>query len=275
MPKALLFTIDVEEFTLPAEYALPVAEEECYRLGAEGLERLEALLAKHRVPATLFATAAFARRYPEPIRRLIAAGHELGLHALEHRHDYQTMPKSEAERLLREARGELQTSFGAPIDGYRANRFRAPERDVVRALGFRWTSNLHPARVFGAYDHSKRPRTIHDDGGVLEVPVSATPRLRLPVSWFWMRNLGYRYTVWGCRGAWRVPGYLNLYVHPWEAAELPRFPGLPWKARLSMRRTGTRFVRLLDRFLGWCGRNGFEPMTISAYLRSIGRIPPS
>lgn len=274
MPKVLLFTIDVEEFTLPAEYGLPVAEEECYRLGAEGLERMAALLERHGVAATLFATAAFARRHASLITRLVQAGHELGLHALEHRHDYPSMPGAEAERLLREARTELQTRFGQPVHGYRANRFRSPAREVVRALGFRWTSNLHPARVFGAYDHSKRPRTIHEDGGVIEVPISATPRLRLPVSWFWMRNLGYHYTVWGCRGAWREPGYLNLYVHPWEAADLPRFPKLPAKARLSMRRTGPPFIALLDRLLGWCRRRGFEPMTISAYLAATGRMPP-
>lgn len=269
MATALLFTIDVEEFDLPGEYGIPFPEDDTFALGEEGLGRLAALLDRHRVPATLFATASFARRFPETLRTMQARGSEIGLHAAEHRHDYGAMPPAEARSLLGAARAELRERFRAPVEGYRANRFRPPPRAVLRELGFRWTSNLHPAWVPGAYDNRHRPRTIHQDDGLLEVPVSATPRWRLPVSWFWMRNLGLAYLKAASRRAWHGTGYLHVYIHPWEAADLPRLPGLPLKGRLSVRRTGGPFLKLLDGFLSWAARQGLEPRTIGGHLTTL------
>ncbi len=272
MGTALLFTIDVEEFGLPEEYGIPFDEGRAHALGQEGLLRIADLLERHAVPATLFTTLGFARRHPDGLSRMLRQGSELGLHAFEHRHDYQAMAPAEAQALLGTARAELQGSFGAAVDGYRANRFRSPPREVIRALGFRWTSNLHPAWVPGSYDNRHRPREIHDDGGVLEIPVSVTRKRRLPVSWFWMRNFGLAYLKAACPRAWQGTGYLHVYVHPWEAADLPKLRGMPLKGRLSVRRTGAPFLRLLDRWLAWCGARGLRPATISRHLTETGRL---
>ena len=107
-------------------------------------------------------------------------------------------------------------------------------------------------------DHRDRPRAIHVDDGLVEVPVSVTPKLRLPVSWFWMRNFGLGYLKRTARRAWIGTDQLHVYIHPWEAADLPPLR-LPLKGRLSVRRTGEPFVRLIDAFLGWCAARGCGP----------------
>ena len=165
---------------------------------------------------------------------------------------------------------ELQNLTGAEIAGYRANRFRAPAPHVVRDIGVSWTSNLHPTWVPGEYDHRREPRTIHVREGLIEVPISVTPRLRLPGSWFWMRNFGGTYLRYVAHHASSDTGFLNLYVHPWEYADLPVVPGLSRLGKLSVRRTGEQFASLLDHFLTWTRRRGFAASTITPFLRSGG-----
>ncbi|MEM7204193.1 MAG: hypothetical protein AAF628_28290 [Planctomycetota bacterium] len=69
---------------------------------------------------------------------------------------------------------------------------------------------MHPCWVPGHYDHRSALRQIHRADGLIEVPISVTPRLRLPLSWLWMRNLGGRYLRSLAPGVCRDTGFLNL-----------------------------------------------------------------
>lgn len=266
MPKTLLFTIDVEEFVLPAEAGLEFSNDAAFELGILGLRAIETLMERHEVRATLFATVAFAKRYQDDLRRLLRAGHELALHAVEHHHDYSAMPEDIALKWLSEGRRELCQRFRAPVLGFRANRFRAPKTERLHELGFRWTSNLHPTWVPGSYNNFRAPRVPHMVHGLREVPISVSPRLRLPVSWFWMRNFGWNYLRFVAKNASLGTDYLHLYVHPWEAAVLPRIRGLSWMGRLSIRRTGQPFLDLLDRLFTWSRARHMISRTISEHL---------
>ena len=269
---ALLLTLDVEEFVIPGELGIPFDLDRAHALGAEGLAAAAAVLAKHRVPATLFVTKTFAERYVSLLRDLQASGHEIGLHAWDHSHDYEAMTPSEAEDWLGRARRWIQDSFDCECPGYRANQFKSPAREVLERIGIRWTSNLHPTKVPGHYDHRHLPRKIHRQGKLIEVPISVTPKLRLPVSWFWMRNLGRVYLRATARRASIHSGYLNIYLHPWEFAKLPRLSGLGLMGKLSIRRAGKPFLADLDRLLRWCEDWGMEGQTISQHLEASSWI---
>ena len=273
MPPALLLTVDVEEFILPGEAGVAFDPERAFELGRSGLERLAAVLKARGVPATFFATLGFARRYPDLLRDLVAAGHEPAFHAIDHDDDYRLLPAVAAKEVLGSGRLELEAIVERAVEGYRANRFRTPAPEVVAGAGFRWTSNLHPTWIPGQYNHFRAERRIHRQQALVEVPISVTPILRLPVSWFWMRNLGWPWMRLTAMRATSGTGYLNLYVHPWEFADLPRVPGFGLLARLSARRTGERFLRLMDRFLGWAGSRGFEARTVRTHLDRAGWGP--
>jgi peptidoglycan/xylan/chitin deacetylase (PgdA/CDA1 family) len=270
LDKTLLLTFDVEEFVVPAEAGVSFHREEAFELGRHGLERALDVLDRGDAVATHFVTVEFSRRFPGLIERALKRGDELALHAVDHGHDYRTMDEDAARTLLDEGRRELRRRFGVDVDGYRANRFRPPAASVLKAVGLRWTSNLHPTWVPGHYDHRGEPRHIHRCDGLVEIPVSVTPRLRLPASWFWMRNLGGAYLRAVARRCIRDTGFLNLYVHTWEFAALPRLAGLSLLQRLSMRRTGDPFLRLLDRFLAWTKERGYVSRTITPFLEDGG-----
>ncbi|MSR74179.1 MAG: DUF3473 domain-containing protein [Planctomycetes bacterium] len=267
---ALLFTVDAEEFDLPAEYGLAQAPGDDAAISRVGYERLLGLLHERGVVATHFATALFADAAAGPIREALVRGHELALHAWSHRDDCASMTPEAASARLSAAKRHLEANFSVTVRGYRANRFRSPARAVLRDIGLQWTSNLHPTWVPGSYNHFRAPRCIHMDGGLLEVPISVTPVLRLPLSWFWLRNFGWSWFRACVRRASAHSGYLHLYVHPWEFTEHAPLLGLPLKGRLSLRRSGTPFLDLVARVLRYAQEHDHTPQTISAHLRERG-----
>lgn len=76
------------------------------------------ILAKHRIKATFFLVAKEAEKYPQLVDRLLAEGHSLGLHSLEHKnallkgHEY---TKDDFQQSMR-----LMESHKWPVGFYRA-----------------------------------------------------------------------------------------------------------------------------------------------------------
>jgi len=109
------------------------------------LERLSAFGAA----AVFFVVGRLAEKYPELIREISQAGHEIGLHG----YDHDDLASYDAERL-----GELDRDMarvealicditGAPPVGFRAPYLLSPRfyrlevYDILAAHGYRWVSN--------------------------------------------------------------------------------------------------------------------------------------
>lgn len=77
-----------------------------------------AALARHEVRATFFVLAGKARAHPEVIREQLEAGHEIGLHGLDHARLTRLGPRR-VHAVLRRARDELADVTGRPVRLYR------------------------------------------------------------------------------------------------------------------------------------------------------------
>jgi peptidoglycan/xylan/chitin deacetylase (PgdA/CDA1 family) len=186
------------------------------------VEWLLETLAASGACGTFFAVADLARHRPALIRRIVAAGHEIGCHGLFHDH---LAGRSEAAFRgdVREARAILEDASGCAIEGY-----RAPFFSLVR--GMEWAHRVLAEEGY-RYDASAvgadpgLPRRL--PSGLWEAPLSA-------VRW-WGRS-------WPCGGAWLAAlpaaapacppgGGTVFYMHPYNVG---------WN-RLG--RTGPRSVR--------------------------------
>lgn len=76
-------------------------------------------LAQHGATATFFVLMTRARRYPEMIREILAAGHEIGLHGVDHTR-LTTLPVREVHRRTRDGKSELENLTGRPVRWFRA-----------------------------------------------------------------------------------------------------------------------------------------------------------
>ncbi len=181
------------------------------------------LLSDKGVKATFFTLGNVAERYPALVRRVVAQGHELGVHGHDHHYIHQMTPRAFREE-LRRALGALEQTAGVKIEGHRAPAFSigAQNRwalDVLRDEGLRYDSSIFPikGRRYGVPD---APRAIHRlDNGLFEVPLTAIPvgARRVPaVGGGYFRLFPLAFTRWALGQCARQGVPAITYFHPHE-----------------------------------------------------------
>lgn len=134
----------------------------------EGLEPLLALLNEHRVRATFYIPGLTADRYPDAVRKVAAAGHDIGSHG----HGHKPAQTLSAEEEKKELVGGIESL--ARITGTRPRIWRSPSwewsahtLDLLLAEGVDVSTNFHD-RV--------RPYRHMRDGNPVKL-------VELPVQW--------------------------------------------------------------------------------------------
>ena len=109
----------------------------------QGVPRILEILARHGVPATFFVPAVTALLYPDEQRRIVAEGHEIGIHGWIHERNSVLPIEAERDLLLRSS--DTLTS----ITGVRPVGMRTPSWDfspntlaLIREMGLLYDSSL-------------------------------------------------------------------------------------------------------------------------------------
>lgn len=234
---ALLLSFDAEEFDTPGDFGRPVDHEQALATGAAGCIRVLDGLQRLGIPATFFTTASLAQARPELVRRIVAAGHELASHGWTHSGWTSDDPAR--------ARAALEKIGGVPVHGFRRARFMATDAALLRAAGYRYDSSENPVWIPGRYNNFRRPRTPRLEQGLVRLPVSATPGLRVPLFWMTFKNFPFALYLSLARRTLRHDGHLALVFHPWEFTDLAG-AGL---SRFISRPDGFRLWQRLERLL--------------------------
>jgi len=191
----------------------------------KGAPALLSLFGELGVRATYFATGEVAERYPDAVRELVRAGHELGCHGVTHT-AFDTLDEPAARGEIEQSARLLRTF--APVTSFRAPYLRFPEPYVrlLEEAGFALDSSL--AKYKSAYRAPRLPTTL------TRIPASMTSSvLRLP-SWVrdpWLLSLA---------------DPVVLFVHPWEFVDLTH-ERLRYDCRF---RTGEVALRCLREVIG-------------------------
>lgn len=155
-------------------------------------ERLLALLQQQRAKTTFFVVGDIARRHPQLIRSIVSEGHEIACHTTSHVPLTQRTP--EQFRADLEQNIALLQAAGAPdIRGFRAPIFSLTQATpwayaVLKDLGIVYSSSVLPAPnpLYGWPEHGS---AVRDHDGVLEIPLTLLPLLRVPVGGVYFRVL--------------------------------------------------------------------------------------
>lgn len=213
----VLLSFDVEEFDMPLEYNFPINVAEQMRVGKEGLDAITPVLSDPAIAATLFTTANFAMHYPDAIREL-AKQHEIASHTFYHS-DFRD------EHLL-SSRQKLEEITGKTVTGLRMPRMRKVAMEEVKKAGYLYDSSVNPTWLPGRYNNLHLPRTLYRDQGMLRIPASVSPVVRIPLFWLSFKNLPYALFKRLTLQTLRTDGYVCLYFHPWEFTDIGNY-GLP------------------------------------------------
>jgi hypothetical protein len=232
----VLLSFDVEEFDFPLEYGHHIPVSEQFETGYRGFKVTMEIIDAFKIPVTLFTTANFADQYPEDIRQLDLQ-HELASHTYYH--------SSFKYEDLRRSRERLEEISGKPVRGLRMPRMRAVEMAEVKAAGYSYDSSINPTWIPGRYNNLNLPRRIFTEEGMLRMPASVSPFLRIPLFWLSFKNFPYAWFLLWVKQTIKKDGYACLYFHPWEFVDLSAYSIPGYTKRLAGRPLQQQLARLL------------------------------
>jgi polysaccharide deacetylase family protein (PEP-CTERM system associated) len=268
MPGTLNFappviSVDVEDWPQSSwDRELPIT-----RRAADNTRRLLALLDEAGIRSTMFVLGKLAEKFPDVVREIDAAGHEVASHGYGHVEIFKQSRDEFAQDVAR-SKDQLEQIVGKPVRGYRAPDFSIV-RDSLWALevlaeqGFEYDSSIFPVRRprYGIPDWPLAPARVLLPGrlSILEFPIASYRA--------WGKNWpvgggGYHRLLPGSAGRWLARRVMQtrpfvFYCHPYEfdAQEFAEIPlKLPLKVRLHQGlgrgRFRARFVRLIGQFGG-------------------------
>lgn len=260
LPNAL--TCDVEDWFQVSAFEPLVPKEswgerEC-RI-PRNVDRVLELFDSAGVRGTFFTLGWVAQEYPEVVRRIAEAGHEVASHGMRHVRVRDQSPDAFREDIVR-AKRLLEDVGGRPVRGYRAaswslDRSTPWAHRIMAEAGYRYSSSIYPI----AHDHYGLPDAptapfFVKGAGILEVPASTVRLLgrNLPASGGgYFRLLPFAVSRVLMRRIVATAGLPAVfYFHPWELdAEQPRMRGISLKTRfrhyVNLRRFERRLARLL------------------------------
>lgn len=252
----ILLTFDVEEFDLPLEYNLTISPQEQMMPGKKGMDEIEALLKSHGITSTMFTTARYAIEYSNAIKQL-SQQHEIASHT----YDHSNFEKTD----LLKSKKVLEEITGKTIGGLRMPRMKPVPMEWVSEAGYRYDSSVNPTWIPGRYNNRHLPRTFYTENGVLRLPASVTPILRIPLFWLSFKNFPYPLFKNLCLKALKKDGYLSLYFHNWEFSDLTHFP-LP---KYLIKNSGRVLADRLDKLVTDLKKEAaFD--TVSNYISKYG-----
>ena len=266
-------SIDVEDW-FHAENLKPVIEASSWnhrRSRVErNTERMLELLADCDIAATFFVLGWVVERFPDLVRKIADAGHEVASHGLNHDLVYSLTPSAFRED-VRRSKEVLEQQTRSAVHGYRAPCFSITDWaiDVLQDLGFTYDSSFCPVV---AHDRYGLLDGWNADESVLEIR-SGFHEVRISTLWG---------LPWGGGGAFRLYPYALFrsgvarilgsgspyvfYIHPWELD-----PGQPRVNNLTAGRSFRHYVGL-ERCEGRWGRllGDFRWTTMRDLLRQVG-----
>ena len=192
------------------------------------------LLAEHDTTATFFVVGEVAAEYPDLLRDVSDAGHEIASHGHTHRPLWE-LDRDAFRAELRRSAAAIRRAVGERPVGFRAPNFSIdPDTEwafaELRDAGYTYDSSVFPVRtpMYGVSGAPIRPHAIDsadpfsepgsDEGDLYEVPTAVLdPRVRVPIAGgFYARLLPRRLLSAGVRhlNGRGIPA--TLYFHPWE-----------------------------------------------------------
>ena len=236
MNRYVLLSFDVEEFDMPLEYGFNITPAEQMETGKRGLDAIQPVLQAADITATLFTTANFAMHYPDAVKQL-AHKHEIASHTFYH-------SEFREEHLLA-SKNKLEEISGQTVSGLRMPRMRKVSMAEVKKAGYLYDSSINPTWLPGRYNNFHLSRTMYTEEGMIRVPASVSPHIRIPLFWLSFKNLPYPLFKMLALQTLKQDGYLCLYFHPWEFTDIDQY-GLPgYTKRLNGKPLLERLQQLL------------------------------
>src|SRR5262245_46533505 len=163
---ALSFDVDQETGALRDGRTSPALLAQGEYGSRAGVPRILKLLERYAIPASFYIPAVSALLHPDDVRRIAAAGHEVGLHSWIHERN-SSLPEADERELTQRAALVLEQLAGKPPVGLRTASwdFSAATLKIIRDMRLLYDSSLMG---------DDEPYELLEEGeptGIVELPV--------------------------------------------------------------------------------------------------------
>jgi len=228
-PKRHVLTVNLEDYYQVGAFNRFIQRNRWQRFESRietSSDRTLEVLAKHGATATFFVLGWVAEQFPDAIRRIADAGHEVGVRGFFHR-GIRDMTRDEFVADTVRARAAVEAASGTHAIGYRlADGWLGADDlwalDALAELGFVYDSSIAPIRRAFSDEPTRLVPHEHQNGtrSLIELPVSCGKILgvRVPVAGGnYLRQLP-RFLTRRAAAKWdRIrPTPIIAYFHTWE-----------------------------------------------------------
>ncbi|MBF0446581.1 MAG: DUF3473 domain-containing protein [Magnetococcales bacterium] len=264
-------TVDVEDYFQVAAFEEQIPFESwCNRPGRveANTDRLLALFESQGVHGTFFVLGWVAQRYPALLRRIVACGHEVASHGMNHVRIFRQSPAVFFEDIVA-SKKLLEDVSGCPVIGYRASTYSiGPETlwalDKLLEAEYQYSSSIYPVYhdLYGMPDAPRFPfyprsGMVAGVRGILEIPITTVELFnrRIPCGGGgYFRLFPLAFSRWAWNRVNQLDGQPGVfYCHPWEFdPQQPRIADINLKTRfrhyLNLAKMQGRLVEMLKAF---------------------------
>lgn len=261
-------TVDVEEYFHVSAFAKSIGVEEWDNWPTRVEHSTSLLLdmfAEDQTKATFFVLGWVAQRYPELIKSIHAAGHEIACHGMSHQLIY-NQKQAVFTQETKDSKALLEDIIGDKVNGYRAASYSITPQslwalDTLVEAGFSYDSSIFPV-FHDRYGMPGAPFNIHtakapNGGEITEFPLTSAPFAgnRLPAAGGgYFRFYPYPLTKYLLKKAVaEISQPFVFYLHPWEVdPDQPRVKDLSLLSRfrhyLNLTKCQNRLQKLMADF---------------------------
>lgn len=174
------------------------------------------MLERKGIKATIFVSGVCIEDNKDIIKRIIDCGHEIACHGFSHK-SFADMSQDQIVSELRLWKDTLKKISWYEAVGFRAPQFRTSEA-LYRALkdeGFIYDSSVVPSKMPFRYNNkaaASEPYMLQD--GLLEIPVSLIPIVRLPKGLLWANLMGPG--LYKRLASLADESHVTMYMHPFD-----------------------------------------------------------
>ena len=253
------FTVDLEDWYQGIE--MPYDSWSTYEKRVEvGMNALLQLLSDSDTKATFFTLGWIAEKYPNMIKQLSEAGHELASHGYSHEKVYNLKPDAFREE-IRRTKSVIEDLTGNRVVAYRAPFFSITvdslwALSILREEGHTIDCSISPVKTW-RYGIASSPDHIYNisDIDLIEFPVSTFSFLnkKLALGGAYFRLFPYSISHHNYKKKNKTEEYSMFYIHPWEYdPEHPYEKKMERKARFThyhnLKKTYANTRKLLSSF---------------------------
>lgn len=250
------FSVDLEDWYQGIELPFSSWNQHTERI-RKGVDPLLELLSKHNTKATFFTLGWIGEKYPELIKQITDAGHEMASHGYSHEKVYDLSPQAFREEISK-TKKILEDISGTEVAAFRAPFFSVTNKslwalDILKEEGYSIDCSISPVKTW-RYGISTTPDEIFTikENGLTEFPVSTFKLLtkNLGIGGAYFRLFPYMLTSNGLKQRTKEGKVNMFYIHPWEYDPHHPVVDMERKAKITHYTRLSKTIPFTDKLLG-------------------------